>query len=215
MDKTAFFKLSYGLYIVSANYNGKPCGCVVNTVEQVTATPEQLIVAVSKDNYTSQAITSAKSFSITVMSETIDPKIIGEFGFKTSKEVNKFLPFTSNIDYNGNPYITDGMSARFSCRLVKEVDLGSHILYVGEVTDAEVISDRPVMTYDYYHRVKKGVTPKNASSYQESPKTEDAPPKTKWRCTVCGYEVEMDELPEDYVCPICGQPRSVFEKINS
>ena len=129
-------------------------------------------------------------------------------GSKSGRDVDKFAGFAWARDINGVPYVTEQCAARFACTVVNEVDLGTHILFVARVDDWAVLDDVPQMTYDYYHAVKKGLTPPKASSYR--------PPEEKvtgWRCTVCGYIYEGETLPANYKCPICGQGAEVFEKI--
>ncbi len=111
------------------------------------------------------------------------------------------------VDQENIPYIQKHMVAYFTCKVVSTLDVGTHVIFVGEVVDMDVINNEEVMTYAYYHQVKNGATPKNASSYQEKVD------KKGWRCTICGYIYEGEELPEDYICPLCGAPAPLFEKL--
>lgn len=209
MDATAMFKLSYGLYIVSTSNDGVDSACVVNTLQQVTASPIQVSVAVNKDNFTRAQIEKAGRFEAVVLSQEVDMETIGTFGFHSSKDLNKFEHVAYERDAYGIPYISEHVSARLSCKVVNTVDIGSHILFIAEVEDAQNMAKEEVMTYAYYHQVKNGTTPKNASSYQAVVEK-----KTGWRCSVCGYIYEGDPLPTDFVCPVCHQPASVFEKLS-
>lgn len=207
MDYHAFDKLSYGLYIVSSEAGGKAAGCIVNTLGQVTVSPVQVAVTINKENQTTRTILESGKFSATVLAESASMELIGRFGFQCSRDVDKFAGFAWARDINGVPYVTEQCAARFACTVVNEVDLGTHILFVARVDDWAVLDDVPQMTYDYYHAVKKGLTPPKASSYR--------PPEEKvtgWRCTVCGYIYEGEALPANYKCPICGQGAEVFEK---
>lgn len=206
MNQIAFQKLSYGLYVISSSFEGKDAGCVANTLQQVTSSPAQLAVTLNKDNYTAQIINQAKRFDGVVLTQKSDMETIKKFGFHSSIDYDKFRDGIERGE-DGIAYPVDHIAARFSCKVVKQLDLGSHILFVGEVEEAQVKGDDEVMTYAYYHQVKNGATPKNAPSYQE--KSE----KSGWRCSICGYIYEGDVLPEDYVCPLCGAPASVFEKV--
>ncbi len=208
MDKSAFFNLSYGLYIASTCYEGKQYGCVLNTMSQVTSSPAQISLALNKENATTQAIISSGVFSGVVLCEETPMETIGTFGFQSSKDTDKFAAVAHATDKNGVAYPTAHISSQFSCRVVSTLDIGTHMLIIGEVEDCQVLSGEAPMTYAYYHKVKKGQTPPKASSYQ-------APePKAKgYRCTICGYIYEGEPLPEDFVCPVCHQPASVFEKI--
>lgn len=207
MDQKAFFKLSYGLYIISTSHDGKDAGCVANTLHQVTSSPAQLAVTLNKDNYTEQLIEKTGRFCGSVLTQDCGMDIIKTFGFASSKDTDKFANCAYRRDENGIAYPNEHVASVFSVKVVQKVDLGTHVMFIGEVENAEVLNDEEVMTYAYYHQVKNGSTPKNAPSYQE--KTE----KSGWRCTICGYIYEGDPLPEDFVCPLCGAPASVFEKI--
>ena len=209
MDLTAFFKLSYGLYVISALDGERRCGCVVNTFAQVTAEPAQVTVAVNKGNATADAIRRTGYFAAAVLTQDASLDLIGRFGFRSSRDEDKFDGVAYETDEHGTPYLTQDTNARFACKVVACHDVGTHWLFVAQVTQTQVLSGAPSMTYGYYHTVKKGLTPPKASSYQ-------APAAAKaagWRCTVCGYIYEGEELPADFVCPVCGQPASVFEKL--
>ena len=212
MDIQAFFKLSYGLYVVSARSGEKKYGCIVNTLQQVTAEPPMLSVAVNKNSVTAKAILDSGRFCGTVLTETADLHLIGTFGFKNSEAVDKFAAFSTKEDENNIPYLTEHAAARYSCEVAGTLDLGTHILIIGKVTEAEILSDEPVMTYDYYHRVVKGGTPPTAPSYKGNISHKPAQ-KAQWRCKICGYIYEGDPLPADFVCPICGQGTDKFEKV--
>lgn len=207
MNPNAFHKLSYGLYVLSSSFEGKPSGCIINTVMQVTSTPAQISVTVNKDNYTEKTIAQSGCFAAVALTQDVSMDLIGEFGFKTSETTDKFKNFAVAQDGNGIPYLIQNAAARFSCKVVQQMDVGTHVIFVGEVTEAEVLSDSKVMTYSYYHTIKKGTTPKNAPTYQAE--TANA---AGYRCPVCGYVVE-GELPADFVCPICGQPAKNFIRI--
>ena len=212
MDIQAFFKLSYGVYVVSARSGEKKYGCIVNTLQQVTAEPPMLSVAVNKNSVTAKAILDSGRFCGTVLTETADLHLIGTFGFKNSEAVDKFAAFSTKEDENNIPYLTEHAAARYSCEVAGTLDLGTHILIIGKVTEAEILSDEPVMTYDYYHRVVKGGTPPTAPSYKGNISHKPAQ-KAQWRCKICGYIYEGDPLPADFVCPICGQGADKFEKV--
>ena len=207
MDERAFFKLSCGLYIVSSKFNGKEAGCVINTLQQVTNEPLQVSITINKKNATQQIIECAREFHVVVLDESADMDLIGTFGFKSSKDINKFSDFSVSRDMFQIPYVNQNVAAGFTCKVKHQIDVGTHIMYIAEVVEADVLSDIPAMTYAYYHQVKKGTTPKNASSYQKKAAT------SGYRCTICGYIYEGDSLPEDFVCPVCHAPSSVFEKV--
>ncbi len=214
MDLTAFFKASYGLYVVSSrNAEGKDCGCVINTFTQVTAVPEQAIIAIHKDNYTTKAIEESGVFTVAVLTQQATMELIGRFGFQSSRDIEKFDGVASEVDANGVRYLTESTAAYFSCRVLQKMDLGTHYLFFARVEDAQNLSKDEVMTYSYYHAVKKGLTPPKASSYQADTAAPKASGKKKFRCKVCGYTVEADSLPDDFVCPICKKGREYFEEV--
>ena len=147
MDQTAFFKLSYGLYIISTTSEGKDAGCVANTLHQVTSSPAQLAVTLNKDNYTEQLIEKSGRFSAVVLTQNCGMDIIKNFGFCSSRDNDKFAQCTYRRDTHGVPYPSEHMAARYSLKVVKTLDLGTHVMFVGEVEEAEVLSEEEVMTY--------------------------------------------------------------------
>lgn len=208
VDMQSFFSMSYGLYLLSTSYQGTAAGCVVNTLAQITVEPAQITVVSHKDNYTTQLIQKSGYFTGVVLAQDATMDLIGKFGFCSSREVDKFAPFATKTDENGVPYVCEQVVARYSCKVVTTIDAGTHIIFVGEVTTAETVDkDALPMTYAYYHQVKKGKTPPKASSY----KPEEA--KKGFRCKVCGYVLESDTLPPDFVCPICKKGADFFEEI--
>lgn len=214
IDKKAFHRFSSGLYLLSTTFEGKKSGCIINTALQVTSTPAQISVTVNKNNYTEQLMEKSGVFSVAALNEEADMDIIGVFGFKSGKDVDKFAGFEVKEDINGVPYINEKSAARFSCKIVNTLDVGTHVIFVGEVIESEVMSGNP-MTYSYYRQVVKGGTPANASSYiPEDSKEEHKGTKiVGYRCTVCGYVHKSDTLPADFVCPVCGKGAEVFVPI--
>ena len=166
MDLTAFFKMSYGLYVVSAEADGQKAGCVINTATQVTAEPPRKMVAVHKDNVTTGVISAAGAFTVTAIDMTADMPYIGNFGFRTSANYDKFEKYGCETSAVGSPYSPQHACAVFACKVVETVDVGSHLLFVGDVVDAQKLSDEAPLTYSYYHSTLKGKTPPKASSYQ-------------------------------------------------
>ena len=207
MNEKALFALSYGLYVISSEAEGKTSGCVANTLHQVTSSPIQVSITLNKNNVTEQYMEKSGKFNAVVLTQDVSMDTIKTFGFQSSKDIDKYAVTPHNIDGLGIPYLNEHVAARLSCKIVGSLDVGTHVTFIGEVVEAEVMSNEEVMTYAYYHKVKNGATPKNASSYQEKAE------KHGWRCTICGYIYEGEELPEDYVCPLCGAPAAVFEKV--
>lgn len=219
IDKTALFSLSYGLYLVSSKKDGRSVGCTVNTFAQVTSDPLQVSVAINKDNFTTQGIQESGCFEAVVLAEDAPMELIGGFGFHSSETVDKFEPWSTSVAESGIEYVNEHICAHVSVKVVNSLDLGSHIFFVGEVTAAEAITGTTPMTYAYYHQVKGGKTPPKASSYikEEELVSEDkdtaSKPQYAWRCTVCGHIEYVDELPDDFKCPVCGVGKDKFERI--
>ena len=205
MDKKAMYKLSYGLFVLTAKEGEKDNGCIINTAIQAASTPNQMSICVNKANDTHDMIMRTGEFTVSVISQRASFDLFKHFGFQTGREVNKFADFTAcNRGQNGIYYITEGTNAYISVKVAKTEDLGSHTMFIGEITDMEVLSGDASATYEYYMNYIK---PKP----QEVGKTEDG--QTIWRCTICGYEYVGEELPEDFICPLCKHPASDFEKV--
>ena len=207
MNNKAFFKLSYGLYVVSSSCDGKDSACIANTFVQVTSEPARVCITLNKNNYTTSLIENSCVYNVGVLLDDIDMDVIRRFGFQSGKDVNKFDGIDYEVDCQNIKQITEGIAASFSVKVISMTDVGTHIMFVADVIDCKVINEGEVLTYANYHNKKNGTTPKNASSYQADTS------KHGWRCTVCGFILEADELPEDFICPVCKQPASVFEKI--
>lgn len=198
------FKLSYGLFIITARENDFDNGCIINTAGQVTDTPLQIAVTINKKSKTHDMIKNTGAFNLSVISEDADFELFKHFGFQSGSSVNKFDGYKSaKRAENGVMYITDGVNSYISAKVVQDVDLGTHTMFVAEVTDAEIISDAASATYAYYH---SNIKPKPQEKKHK---------KTVWRCKVCGYEYEGEELPENFICPLCNHPASDFEKVES
>lgn len=205
MDKKAMYKLSYGLFVLTAKEGDKDNGCIINTAIQAASTPNQVSICVNKANYTHDMILRTGEFTVSTISQEASFDLFKHFGFQTGREVDKFADFADcKRGSNGLYYVTKGTNAFISVKVDQTVDLGSHTMFVGEVTDMEVLADVSSATYEYYMNNIK-------------PKPEAAPAaasgKTVWRCTICGYEYEGEELPEDFICPLCKHPASDFEKV--
>ena len=165
MDRTAFFTMPSGLYVVSAADGELKAACVINTAVQVTSQPPRVSVAVNKDNVTAGVIERARAFALTVIDQSADMIYIGNFGFKTSSNFDKFARYETRETTLGMPYTPEHACAVFSCKLVETIDVGTHLLFIGEIEDAEKLGDGAPLTYDCYRRVLKGKTPPKASSY--------------------------------------------------
>lgn len=214
MNPNVFHALSYGLYVVGAQdaANGRPTGCIVNSVMQITSCPATVAVSVNRENYTNECIRKSGMFSVSVLSEQCEPAVIGRFGFRTGRDTDKF----ASVEYElvSNMPVLNRSCGYLVCKLISSMEAPTHTVFLGEVVEGEVLQNENPMTYAYYHKVIKGKTPKTASTYiAEAPKAE----KATWRCSVCGYEYDgetpFEQLPESYTCPLCGAPKSAFEKV--
>ena len=205
MDKKAMYKLSYGLFVLTAKVDDKDNGCIINTAIQAASEPNQLSICVNKANYTHDMIMKSKAFNVSIISEDATFDLFKHFGFQSGKDVDKFDGFNDcKRSDNGLYYVTKGINAYISVKVTKTEDIGSHTMFIGEITDMEVLADAPSATYTYY---MSDIKPKP----EPVGKTEEG--KTIWRCKICGYEYVGEELPEDYICPICKHPASDFEKV--
>lgn len=212
MNQSAFHKLSYGVYVISTWDEGRPTGCTANSAMQITSKPATIAVSINHDNYTNKCIVQNGRFAISILAEDSDPSIIGTFGFQSGKDVDKF----AKVDYKVEdhmPVITDSCGY-IVCRVIDKMETSTHTVFLGEVEGAELFGNRTAMTYAYYHQVVKGKSPKNAPTYipEEEEKKEEGAVK-KYRCQVCGYVYEGEELPADYKCPICGMGPDKFTEI--
>lgn len=226
IDRKAFRSLSSGLYLITSRHGDRKVGCVVNTFEQVASEPPTVCVALNKENATTAAILATGRFVATVLSQEAPLELIGTFGFHSSADTDKFSDYEACFDAAEIPYVTACGVARFSVAVTETIDVGTHYLFVGTAEESEVLDGGEPMTYAYYHAVKGGKTPPKAATYNpdEAPApapaaAADAAPaagkRVAWRCMICGYveEAYPDGLPEDYMCPICGATRDMFERI--
>ncbi len=205
MDKKAMYKLSYGLFVLTARAGEKDNGCIINTAIQAAATPNQISVCVNKANYTHDMIMKTREFNISIIAKDVTFDLFKHFGFQSGKDVDKFEDYKDCKKGSNNIYyITKGTNAYISVKVTLTSDLGSHTMFIGEVTDMEVLSDMPSVTYEYY---MENIKPKP----QKVGKTDNG--QTIWRCRICGFEYVGEEIPEDYICPICKHPASDFEKV--
>ncbi len=167
MDVKALYKISYGMYIVSSVLDGKLRGQIANTVFQVTSDPIQVAVCLNKQNTTHEAVEKSKVFAVSILSKNATLEFIGRFGFRSSKDFNKFEGINYKLGKTKAPIVLENAVAYLEAEVNKSLDVGTHTLFIGQVVDADVIEDGEVMTYEYYHNVVKGKTPKTASVHLE------------------------------------------------
>ncbi len=208
MDTKAMYKLSYGLFVCTAVKGEKKNGCIINTAIQVASDPNRISIAVNKANFTHDIIKETGKCNISVLSTEAKFDTFKHFGFQSGRDVDKFAADYPESAYgiadNGIPYIKEGTNAYFSLKVEQEVDLGSHTLFICEPEFMTVLSDASSCTYEFY---QKNIKPK--------PEPVGTTPKGEiiWKCMICGYEYVGEDLPDDFICPICKHGKDDFEKI--
>ncbi|MGM9669089.1 MAG: flavin reductase [Faecousia sp.] len=198
-DLTALFKIGYGLYVVTSNDGKKDNGLIVNTVSQLTSTPNRVAVCINKQNYSHHVIRQTGIMNVNCLSVDAPFSVFQNFGFQSGRTADKFANETPLRSDNGLAFLPKYINAFMSLKVEQYLDLGTHGMFICSVTEARVISDKETMTYTYY---QNNVKPK--------PKTEG---KKGWVCKVCGYIYEGDPLPEDFICPLCKHGAADFEPI--
>lgn len=217
MDKQVFRNMSYGVYITTTVDEGRPVGCISNSNTQITSTPATFSVSLNHDNYTTECIRRCRMFAFTILSEQSDPALIGKFGFASSRDTDKFEGLEYDI-FQCMPAVKAGCGY-IVCRVIGEVKTSTHTIFLGEAVEAKQLSDEKPMTYAYYHQVIRGKSPKNAPTFiaeeQQAQPEKQAEKKEglhHYVCEVCGYVHEGENLPEDFVCPICKHGAQDFKQ---
>ncbi len=200
MDSSAFFKLSYGLFVLTAKEGNRDNGCIINTVTQITDSPKRISIAVNKANYTHDMILRTGMFNVSVLTESVPFKIFQHYGFQSGRDTNKVIGNEAR-SANGLLYLPEHTNAYFSAKVIKTEDYGTHTLFVAEVTEAKVLSAEPSVTYSYYF---EHIKPKPLPTQEK---------KRGWVCKICGYFYEGDELPADFTCPLCKHGPEDFERV--
>jgi flavin reductase (DIM6/NTAB) family NADH-FMN oxidoreductase RutF/rubredoxin len=230
MDPKTLHKISYGLYVVCSKNNEKINGQIANALFQITSEPPTIAVSINKQNLTHEYIQKSKCFTVSVLSEETPLTFIGNFGFKSGRDIDKFKEAKYKLGKNKVPLILDYTLACIEASLIDRVDVGTHTIFIGKVTDAEILTDANPMTYEYYHKVKGGFSPKTAPTYSSSLDKEikkEEEKMDKYVCKVCGYVYDpekgdpsngvepgtkFEDIPDDWVCPVCGASKADFEK---
>lgn len=224
VDLKAFYKISYGLYIVSSGDKVKGNGFISNTVFQVTSDPAKFAACCNKNNYTAELIRKRNAFSVSALQRDCSPEIIGRFGFKSGRDTDKMEGLTIEYGETGVPVVLTDCIAWLECRVEQIVDAGTHLIFIGVLVGSGVINDAgDPLTYLYYRLVKKGIAPKNAPTYIDPVKMEAKDPVEiyrKFRCPACGYIYDEKEegqkfsdLPSHWICPVCGSEKSEFIEV--
>jgi len=232
MDKKALQKITYGLYVVCSKFDGKENGQIANAAFQVTSEPPTLAISINRQNLTHELIQKSRSFTLSILDKDTPMTFIGTFGFKCGRDIDKMDGVSCIFERTNIPIVTDHTIAFMEVKINQSIDVGTHTIFVGDIINAEVLNDAEPMTYAYYHTVKGGYSPKTAPTYvgKESKKQikTDLEEKNmeKYVCTVCGYIYDpangdpdggiapgtsFEELPDDWVCPVCGAGKEAFE----
>lgn len=230
MNPKSLHKISYGLYIICSKYKEKINGQIANVLFQITAEPAFVAISINKQNLTHEYISQSKVFTASVLSENTPMPFIGNFGFKSGRDIDKFKSVKYKLGKNKTPIVTENSVAYIDVNVKDIIDVGTHTIFTGEIIDAEILSDENPMTYDYYHKCKGGVSPKTAPTYSgmvDKKIKKEEKKMDKYVCKVCGYVYDpekgdpdsgispgtsFEDLPDDWVCPLCGASKDDFEK---
>src|SRR4030042_1302947 len=226
MNLKALYSISYGLYVIGSRKGNRFNGQAANTVIQVSSQPPTISVCLNKGNLTHEFIKDSGAFTVSILSQDTPLSFIGNFGFKSGRDIDKFKDVNYKMGETQAPIVLDNTLAYLEAKVIKEVDAGTHTIFIGEFMGAEFLREGEPMTYAYYHEVKRGSTPKTAPSYIEE-KKEARTKAVKHKCTVCGYVYDPEKgdpagsiapgtpfkkLPKDWICPVCGAGKDEFEE---
>lgn len=197
MDSKALYKLTYGLFLLTAKEDDFDNGCIINTAIQVANNPTRISIAVIKGNKTHDMILNTGVFNVSSLCTEASFELFKRFGMQSGRNVNKFEGFTDATRSENGLYYLTSANMYLSAKVCEHFDLGSHTLFIAELTDGVVLSDVPSCTYGYY---QSNIKPKPAAPTQ----------KRSWTCSICGYVYEGDEVPDDYECPLCHHGKEDF-----
>lgn len=217
MDKTIFYDVSYGMYVVTTNYQNKNVGCIANSFCQITSVDNIVSTSLNKQNFTNTAIKHTKKFALSIISEKTKSELIGKFGFYSSKDTDKFSGFDFEVLHN-LPVIKEDCCGYVICEVFNVIDAGTHDIFLAKAVEGEKFNNNIPMTYSYYHKVVKGKSPKTAPIYVEEEPTKGE--GKKYKCSVCSYvydeskeTTKFEDLPSDWKCPLCGVTKELFKEI--
>lgn len=225
--QTALDKLTYGLYVVGSHFEGRLNGQITDALMQVTAFPPRVAVSINKNELTHEYITKSGVFAVSVLGQSAEMKLIGLFGFRSGRDVDKFAQVKHTVSEAGCPLLTEHAVAGFEAGVLQALDVGSHTVFVGEVRSAVEMAEMPVLTYRHYTENMKGRVPKNSPSYrgEEGARAGAQTGTGRYVCTVCGYVYDPETgdpvggiaagtpfaaLPDGWVCPVCGVGKAEF-----
>ena len=200
MDNSVMYKLSYGLFVLTAKDGEKDNGCIINTAMQVTGDPNRIIVVVNKQNYTHDMIMKTKKFNVSIIDTDADFELFKHYGFQSGRDVDKMDGEAFSRSENGVAYLNEMVNGYISGEVISETDLGTHTMFLADVVDGKTIEkDKESVTYAYYH---KNIKPSPVKTSKKG-----------WVCKICGYIYEGEVLPPDFICPLCKHPASDFEPL--
>lgn len=233
MDTKIFRKISYGLYVIGATKEGKFNGQIANTVFQISSEPATVAISINKKNLTHEFIEASGTFSVSVLPESTALNFIGHFGFKSGREIDKYQSLMYKQGVTGAPILLENTAGYLEAEVINSLDVETHTIFIGKVINSEVLSAEKPMTYAYYQQVKRGNTPAAAPTHISVEKENNKQDKRrednkmeKYRCLVCGYVYDpakgdpdsgiapgtsFEDIPEDWVCPVCGVSKDQFE----
>lgn len=217
MNQEILRNLSYGMYAIGVKGETKPSACIVNTVMQITSYPSIIAISMSHNNYSHACIVKNGIFTVSVLSEDTSGTVIGALGFNSGRDTDKLVNIRHKILNEGVPVIKENICCWFLCRVVNSIDTQTHTVFLAEILAGSDEAKGKPMTYDYFHKVIKGSAPKNAPTYLPPKAISERNDGESFICTVCGYvyndsDMSFEELPNDWVCPICGMPKSAFKR---
>ncbi len=227
MNSKALYSLTYGLFVVSSMKGDRINGQIANTVIQVCSEPQVIQAVINRGNLTHEYISASKVFTVSILSKETPLSFIGGFGFKSGRDVDKFSGISYKTGQSGAPVVLDNSLAYLEAKVIMQMDVHTHTIFVGQLIDADVIKEGEPITYTYYQQVKRGTTPKTAPSYIAD-KKEEKTTMDKYQCTVCGYIYDPDkgdpdggikpgtkfeDIPDDWTCPVCGAEKSQFKRL--
>jgi flavin reductase (DIM6/NTAB) family NADH-FMN oxidoreductase RutF/rubredoxin len=227
MNMRAVQKMCYGVYIISSKKDDKMNGQIANTVFQITSEPATIAISINKQNLTHEYIETSKVFTVSILSQEAPMTLIGQFGFKSGRDIDKFQNIKYRKGITGAPIVLEQTIGFMECEVLSSTDVGTHTIFIGKIVDCDILSDVEPMTYAYYHQIKGGKSPKTAPTYIKEEQAGKTTSPGKYKCKICGYIYDpakgdpdggigpgtsFEELPDTWTCPVCNAPKSEFEK---
>lgn len=228
MNLQTLHKISYGLYLISSKKGDKINGQIANTVFQIAAEPPTIAVSINRNNLTHEYISASKIFSVSILAKETPLKLIGQFGFKSGREADKFAGVQFKLGALGAPIVLDSVLGYLEVEVIDKIDCGTHTIFIGSMKEGELLNPgAEPMTYAYYHDVKSGTSPATAPTYIKEEEKRSETAMKKYVCKVCGYIFDptvgdpdggvapgtaFEALPDSWVCPVCGAGKDQFEE---